>query len=499
MTRLLALLRVAIFVGVCLVPAALPQSLEDAALWVSDTDGSIESGWIVQLPAGSADYFNVAHAVTAAANADELSLALPVTAIGVSVADFGALVTFPAVGVFFANLALDASGNTPDLAAPLSRVSSPALAPSGLFDFVAIDLPDATIPSGTTKLHAVVQLPAGETGQLAVGADTSGAAGTSFSTRNGYVSIGQPFPGNLGLNVGQDNGTSKTDGRLRLASDLQDRTGDRLALTVAPGKDIQLAMFAPHSIDKWMLFLADAACVPAIRVGGVLPVTADPDGDGGYLRVGIRWPIGFGGQTFHLAAAYGDANAGAHGFTNCVTIVADNELPFGRWDDGGIDAAWFISLPSGPSDYFSVDFLGPPANVNNVIGLRLAVMDFGTLTPAFPEAGVAGPNNAIDPTGLTPDLAHPLAQIAPFTFPPGTMATTSAAYVQRPLTPIAKSQLPGDTICYVKFPPGDSGLLAIGADTDSDISGYSAWSADGFTTAGHRVGFANWGIRLVTN
>jgi hypothetical protein len=112
---------------------------------------------------------------------------------------------------------------------------------------------------------------------------------------------------------------------------------------------------------------------------------------------------------------------------------------------------------------------------------------------------VAPPNNALDATGLTPDLAHPLAVVAPFTFPPGTMATTAGAYITRALIPLPGNTLPADTHGFVQFPPGDSGLLALGADTDSVASTYSAWTNNGYQTPANQVLFANWGIRLATN
>jgi hypothetical protein len=500
MTRWIPCLALSFVVPAILEPRA--RAGEESVLWITDTDGTIESGWVVSLPSGSSDYFSVAHDVVTAPQTEELCASLPITAMSISVADFGAATSFPRVGVYRSNLGLDASGNTPDLGSPLVQVFNPALSPTHLFDFVPVDTGEVSIPSGATKVHAVVQLPNNDTGQLAVGADTNSTPrGTSFQSEDGYQTLAKPFFGNLGLNIGQDNGTSKTDGRLRVSGHLDDETGDKFTIQVSPGEDAQLALFTPHANDKWMLYVASSApgCVPLARIGGVVPVNADPDGDGGYLRTGIKWPFGFGGQTFKFTAAYGDTVKGGHGFTNCVTIITRPELPFGVWDDGRIDDAWFISLPSGPSDFFSVDFLSPPASVKNVIGITLAPMDFGAASPSFPQAGVAPANMAIDPTGLTPDIVHPLAVVAPFTFPPGTMATTAGQYITRAILPLPGFQLPAHTIGFVQFPPGDSGFLALGADTDSAASGYSTWTNDGFHTPAHQVLFANWGIRLLTN
>src|SRR5262245_8606041 len=217
MTRWIAFL--AVSSALLFSPGARARTGEESVLWVTDTDGTMESAWLVNVPAGSSDFFSVAHDVVTAQQTEELCASLPITAISLSVADFGSATTFPRVGVYRSNLGLDPTGNTPELSLPLVQVFNPVVTPKQMFDFVEVDTPEATIPGGTTKLHAVVQLPPNDTGQLAIGADTSSTPrGTSFMSEDGYQQPAVPFfGGNLGLNIGQDNGTSKTDGRLRVS------------------------------------------------------------------------------------------------------------------------------------------------------------------------------------------------------------------------------------------------------------------------------------------
>jgi hypothetical protein len=138
--------------------------------------------------------------------------------------------------------------------------------------------------------------------------------------------------------------------------------------------------------------------------------------------------------------------------------------------------------------------------VNNVLGLCVSVLDFVTAVPAYPSAGISDANLAVDPTGDTPDIsgAGLLCLIAPFTFPSGTFATTAAQYTCHlcPM-PVPGSSFTSHGHGWVQFPPGDSGLLGVGADTTVS-NGCSYYSLDGYSTPAISF-FVNWGIRALTN
>ncbi|MFO0983637.1 MAG: hypothetical protein U1E76_18230 [Planctomycetota bacterium] len=478
----------------------------DSTIWSGVKQDPIDSAWVVQYPTGSADYFDATyHVVAGSGNVAGASIAgaLPITAVAVSVADFGSGRVYPRVGAYRSNLALDPSGESPDLAAALAELASPAFAPPPLYDFVAFDTPEGAIPSGDTRVHAVVQLPPGDSGLLGVGADSTTAAVGSGFTTDGYTtpSVGLAWL-DFGLNVGQDNSTTTSckpadrapHGRLRAGRVLQGiGEGDQLTVPVRPGQVLQLAFFGPQAGDRWRLYLSLAPCTPSQPIGPILSTVADPDADGSYMRLSTIWPSGFGGMTLRFAAAWGNpacSNPGA-GFTNCVTIITA-DTRFGVCDDGTIESGWVVSIPAGPSDYFSNNFGAAPPSVNYVTGLCIAAIDFGATTAAFPAAGVSLANLGVDPSGSTPDIGSPLALIAPFSFAPGTYTSTSAGYACQPCS-IPGSLLSGNVHGWAQL----AANIAVGADTTS-INGCSFFSTDGYATPAQPVP-ANLGIRLTTN
>lgn len=168
--------------------------------------------------------------------------------------------------------------------------------------------------------------------------------------------------------------------------------------------------------------------------------------------------------------------------------------PFGICDDGTIETPWVVHIPSRTSDYFNNDF-GDGSGEASVDALTISVLDFMTAVPAYPTAGVSNANLAVDPTGATPDVVGPglLALVAPFTFPSGTLALTSAQYISHP-TSVPGSALGDHVHGWVQFQPG-AFLLAVGADITSP-NGCSYFTSDAYTTPAMPFGFANWGIRL---
>ncbi|MFO0982379.1 MAG: hypothetical protein U1E76_11690 [Planctomycetota bacterium] len=492
---------------------AIAGGSADSTIWSAAKGGLIDSGWIVSAPAGSEDYFDQTYMLAAGIDNSEdgvLASGLAICGTAVSVADFGSGRTYPRVGVFLSNLAVDSTGETPDLANAVAEAASPPLGQPELYHFVAFDLGKGTIPGGVTRVHAVAQLPPGDPGLLGIGADShsSGTTGgyAGFTT-DGYQTPSQDVSFlDFGLNPGQDNSTTTSckpadrlpHGRLRGSSWRQGvGEGDKLTLHLRAGARLDLAFFGTRAGDRLRIYANTQPCAPAVPVGPVLTASGDPDGDGSYLRIHATWPSGIGGTTVRFSAVWGNAACAAAGagFTNCITIIAEQDLPFGACDDGTIESAWVVQIPSGPSDYFNNHF-GDGRGVPGVVGLTIAVLDFGAYLPLYPSAGVSNANLALDASGFTPDLAAPLALVAPFTFPPGTIASTSAQYIRHAIS-VAGSSLGTHVHAWVQFPPGDSGLLAVGADTTSSVD-CSFFSLDGYATPALATP-PNWGLRLRTN
>jgi hypothetical protein len=500
-----------------LLAAAIPAAggvQTQSSLWSGPKGGLIDGGWVVQFPTGSSDYFDVTYNVVAFKGQDgdifagTGSLALPVNGVAISITDFGSGRTYPLAGTFNSNLSLDASGETPDLASAISSVVSPANPVPPLFEFVGFDTPKAAIPSGATHIHTVAQLPPGDSGLLGIGAD-SGSTGTtgglSGFTTDGYTtpSIGASFL-DFGINVGQDNSTTtscKSADRLPhgafRASNLKQGIGegDKHTTSIKAGDTLNLAFYGTKAGDKWRIYFNVAPCTPAVAIGPVLGTLADPDGTGSFLRLNATWPAGFGGQTFRFSAVWGNpacSNPGV-GFTNCVTIITLPDPTFGVCDDGTIESGWVVQIPSGSSDYFNNDF-GNGVGHAGLTSLTISVLDFVTAVPAYPTSGVSNANLGVDASGHTPDIGAPLAQVSPFTFPSGSFETTSGLYTSHAIA------VPGGSLGlhvhgWVQFPPGDSGLLGVGADTSSGTNGCSFFSLDGYSSPAISF-FTNWGIRV---
>lgn len=484
----------------------------DSTLWVTDVGALIDSGWVVGFPTGSSDYFNVGHNVVAGiGNTEDVADGLPLTGVAIAVTDFGSGATYPVVGVFLPNLGLDPTGNTPNLASPLVAVNSPAIGPPPLFNYAALDTPEAAIPGGTTKVNSAAQLPPGDSGLLGIGADSTTAhpgVGNSGFTSDGYTTpslIGTFF--DFGINPGQDNSSTtsckaadrKPHGRLRVSIPQQGiGSGDKLTTSLKGGDSLNLAFFGSKSGDKWRIYFNVAPCTPAIAIGPILPTVADGDGDGSFLRLNATWPAGFGGQTFRFSAVWGNGACAAPGvgFTNCVTIITNPDPSFGICDDGTVESGWVVQIPSGSADYFSNNYGPKPGSVNGLVGLTIGVLDFGAGTP-YPSSGVSPSNLGVDGTGNTPDLGSPFATVSPFTFPAGTFATTSGSYISHAISVPGGSLGSGNVHAWVQFPPGDSGLLGVGGDT-TNPNGCSYFTLDGFSTPAISFG-VNWAIRVATN
>jgi hypothetical protein len=488
---------------------------KESTIWSNPKGGLIDGGWVVQFPTGSSDWFDTTYTVlpNSGINTEDGVIAglLPIKGIAISVADFGSgQPGYPEAGCVLSNLTLDPTGETPNLADITFGGLTPfPITPPTLFDFetrVSAGNPTA-VPGVNLTIHVVAQLPPGDSGLLGIGAD-SGSTGTtgglSGFTTDGYTtpSIGASFL-DFGLSKGQDNSATtsckqndrKGHGRLRASNLTQGiGEGDHLTATVKSGDTLNLAFFGTKSGDKLRLYFNVAPCTPAVAIGPVLPTIPDGDGDGTFIRLNATWPSGFGGQTFRFSAVWGNpacSNPGV-GFTNCVTIITGIDPSFGVCDDGTMESGWVVQIPSASSDYFNNN-LGNGTGHASLTSMSLSVLDFVTAAAGYPTSGVSNANLGVDPSGNTPDIGSPLATVSPFTFPSGTFDTT-APFVSAAIA-VPGGSLGTNVHVWVQFPPGDSGLLGIGADTSSGTNGCSFFSLDGYSSPAVSF-FANWGMRV---
>ncbi|MEW6743980.1 MAG: hypothetical protein AB1486_14610 [Planctomycetota bacterium] len=479
-----ALWRAAMGTVLSVVPAFAGDSAQTT--WnQTNTDGSVESGWVVSFPTGDSDFFNSRH--------DGL-IGRPIQGVSVASADFGSGLSYPVAGLFDANFTLDPTGNTPDLSA---GIGVPVPGGGAIYNWVYGSLGVTYFPASEPQ-HVVCQLPPGDSATLAIGNDDETTTLFSGWTMDGFTTPangGYNFGMNANIDVSQE--LVGSDGVLGLYRDLTDETGDFLATTVGFQDVLGFVFFAPHAGSGWMMFLSSFGA-PEQKVSGVL--TTLPDGSSAYRRLALGWLPGLGGLTLNLVAVSGVPGVpGSVGVSNEVTIVtvAEPQYKWGVWDDCSFETGWVVSIPVGPSDYFNVNFNNPLApKPNEITGIAIAVLDFGTTATAFPVSGAFPANYTVDPSGNTPDLANPY-DAAPFPLPPVAYTSTCGLPWREFGTPIPYSSVLSDDVHGVmQFPPGDAGLVGVGGDTTPPISGKTGWTIDGYRTPANMTDSVNIGIRL---
>jgi hypothetical protein len=157
------------------------------------------------------------------------------------------------------------------------------------------------------------------------------------------------------------------------------------------------------------------------------------------------------------------------------------------YDDGTYENCWKVQNPSGPSDYFNVDFNADCAGAL-VVAICVEVCETSA-GGSHGSMGIYNDNLGLDPTGGTPDLSSPVCPpaVGP-TGLPGTFCTDMVAY------DIPDCTLGGSNVHAVYcFAPGDSSVWVCG-----DVSGSanrSFFTLDGYSTPALPF-TVNWAIRL---
>jgi hypothetical protein len=470
----------------------------------SETDGSTEGGWVVQIPSGSSDYFNVRYPAPTG----------PTTYVGMGAAvyDFGSASTYPVMGLYNQNFGLDPTGFTPDLSSPLTTATSPAVNGGLLNDWQDVAMPAVVV---STEFQCVVQFPPGDPGLLGIGGDTdtserggNGAPGlpdpwdASAFTTNGYAAAAAFFGGadwgqNAISNPTPFSGTNGSVGKLRATVDNAQLTGDFTKIRVIAGDQMGVAFFMNEfggggsgTSHAFLLFISFLGA-PILPVGSPIFVFNDA-GSWRYVRAGIAWPTGAGGITVNFVAASGKVgHIGSVGISNEITISSldDPNNSFGFWDDCSYETGWVVQIPSLTSDYFCVKYGSPAGAISG--DLSVAVMDFGGTVTSYPSSGLAPPNLGLDASGLTPNLATPYSSF-PFFFPPLTFVTSCINLITNAGPGFDPS---GGVNSFIQFPPLDPGLVGVGGDTNSSPNpANNGWTLNGFSTAANQFS-VNWGIR----
>ncbi|MEW6747670.1 MAG: hypothetical protein AB1486_33490 [Planctomycetota bacterium] len=465
--------------------SAMAQDVPPQYLNVTNTDGSLESGWLPGWWGGDSAYWN--------SRFDGLSGRM-LAGVAVGSADFGSGTPYPRLGLHDANWTVDPTGNTPDLGSGFT--AGPVDGGGAVFNYVFGSF-GGNVVQLLEPQHVVCQSPPGNSGLLSIGNDDDTTTLFSGWTLDGYTR-----PANGGYNFGLNAAVDAIADLKALPGGCHsylheylngtDETGDLQTMTREAHEFYGILYHTSCQGAVWQMWLSSLG-VPVAKLTPNLPTL--PSGGGGYLRAGGPFPYGFGGQTFSFVAVGGvPAVMGSVHISNEITLHTKPDLDWGTMDDGTYEAGYSISFPAGSADYFNNNF-NTGALPTTVKDFRLAVQDFGTTFRAFPTSGVFAANYGLDPTGYTPDLAVGYA-VAPFTFLPGVLATTSAQMTINDFADFPYATFPtNDVHGVIQFPPGESGLLSVGTDTNSTRVSGSCWTLDGYTTPAGRFG-DRFGIRL---
>ncbi|MFO0980851.1 MAG: hypothetical protein U1E76_03715 [Planctomycetota bacterium] len=165
-----------------------------------------------------------------------------------------------------------------------------------------------------------------------------------------------------------------------------------------------------------------------------------------------------------------------------------------------IRTAFVVAVPTGAEDYchtvFDVntglaDVDGALAGALPVAGLSASITDFGS-GRTYPMVGVCYPNLGLDPSGFTPDLGNPIVTLASPALPP--VRLFDYAVFEGTQAAIASGTPRVGAV--VQLPPGDPGLLGVGADTMGSGVGASGFTSDGYTTPALHASFVDLGLGI---
>jgi hypothetical protein len=170
------------------------------------------------------------------------------------------------------------------------------------------------------------------------------------------------------------------------------------------------------------------------------------------------------------------------------TYANPNALECIRQDGGQGGFAFKTGNPSGPSDWFSVDFNNELSSCE-LVALCVQVSDTGNpnKNAAIGRIGIYPDNLFVDPTGATPDVGNPIAESATCLNANGAGCNTTFFFTV-PLMHL------GDENVHISYNhcPGDSSLFVC-SDGTSPASGRSSLSTSSYSAPGPVLG-VDWKI-----
>jgi hypothetical protein len=407
----------------------IPPAAANLLFQVSEDDNGPELAFKITTPTVAGEAYSVDF------NADGAGM----TMFGVAVAMFvtGGVAQVSQVAVCGDNLALDASGRTPDLSSPLASLTNPTGSPAAgavFGSFTTYDTPDVTL--GTGGAHAVVAFATGcsNTWMCADAWDSSGNNHTgprhSFFTTDAYatpaaystvkwnymIRLAGPPPtpgGGLFLVNGTTSGTTKGASTVSLQFWSSDASAPTLYLLVLNAGG-PLISFLPVVLSTGKTNFVPNGLQPLGVMSGTLPCSA----------IGLTLTFGCFFSDNLDKKKNGKNKIKLSNFSSTTVVPSSTCSPnvcFGIRDDGVMDGGLFnprlwygTGTAAKTNDCASVHMgkaLPSAPVVTNLTAVESATWDFCGTNPCWQQVGIYASNLPLDPTGNTPNLGSPLTSI----------------------------------------------------------------------------------------
>ena len=457
-------------------------------------DGTIESVWKVQNPNGSSDYFNIDLDTDAAGKC--------IVGLLCNTTDFGGATQGPVS--LHPDDPIDPTGHTPDLSITITATS--VLPTGGALDCsdTIYDVPDITLPSGTSAHVVMAEIPGDSALWLCVDSTTPGGSGRGFFSIDGYAT---PAVAHL-------------SGDYNLGTASQPCVDATLWLNGAPstsideGDEICMLFRGTATVQPFMIFISAGGVPigPAVNLVFFTGLIGSVDGAGKTASVCTTWPCGTGFTgSLGLMAFYKITGSGWF-FSGEATVTVANLCPggpgvctdWGQRDDGVLDSTiWKVQNPAGSLDWFSTRHGPAPSGVTSVTGVEVASWDFCGTGPSWAKVGIYPSNTVVDATGGTPDVANPVLEVIN-----GAMAPNASDWSYPATFYNTGAGAPGAAEhSAVNWAGGDT-CVWIGSDMDGtdDTSNcsnipttVSYFTLDGYATAGTQHTIANYMMKIIWN
>lgn len=491
----------------------IPGNISQFLNQISYDDNGAETSYKINFPSAAGEGFNVDF------NADGAGTTAMGCAIQLYVSS-GSGANLSYVGIFPDNLALDASGRTPDLNSPLSSLTNPTGGPPvGVFcqGFTTYDTADVNL--GTGGVHIAMAFATGDSSTWLC-TDLFNSNGTShtgtrhsFWTSDNYATpssypfthlnwmmrlAGSPPVPNGGTFLINGTTAAIVKGGSTLA--LQFWSADTANPTKYLEGIVSFGPFIPLPAVVLQTGLDNFAPIPVQNLGQL-------DGPAPCSAVGANLTF----QAFFADNLDLKKNGKPKiKLTNTATLSIVQSgfccpaLCFGIRDDSGYDGwIWKVQNPAGSKDYFSVHMghSGPSSGpgctaVNNLLAVEASTWDFCGGTNCWSEVGIYQANLTQDPTGNTPDVSSALASVGGSSACYSGGAFTGDAGFPATLydTPDLVANTTIDYHTSVHWNTGDS-CLWVGSDTNGtaddsttdcgaqpNVNAFSFFTLDGFAT-----------------